>query len=477
MTRNDPSHTSSHHGLLLIALVIVALAQGVAWSIVTPPHNGPDEEAHAAYAQYLAETGGRPIADGGEGSLSGELANFSTGIGARAVVRHPEAVIDWPAGKSALNSAAGLPDSSSGDGSGPNAAAGYPPLYYAAAAGAYLLTPDRSLGGRLLAMRIVGVALFGVTVALAWMLAAAVLSGLWTRVVAAGMVALQPKLGFMAGVVNPDILLVALTSGFLVSGALIIRRGLTWPRALAAVATVAAAALTHPRGLYLFVPLVFLAWFAAWRGVAGREEARRVLAAVGALGAATVGALALFLAARWGDAGPASDVREFGSYLWQFYLPRLDVLTPFGPPYGYRQVFIETFFSSFGQLDVSPSIRFVDLTQAAVFIGLVALYTTVIARWRVVTANWPLVTFLAGTVGSLLLLLHLVGFRELQAGGDPIITGRYLLCAVAVYGLATAWVLGSLPRRAGPVVAAPILMTSALMTIGGIGLTALRFYA
>lgn len=459
---------------ILVALVIVAMAQGALWAIVTPPLNGPDEEAHVAYAQYLAETGKRPQADDGTGSLSTQLSTFVSAIGAQAVVQHPEGRIDWPAGSSARSEAAsGLP---ADDGSGPNAAASYPPLYYVATAAAYLVSPDRSITGRLLSMRMVGVALFGVTVALAWMLAAILLAGTWPRVVAAGMVALQPKLGFTAGVVNPDILLIALTSAFLVASALIVRSGVTWQRCAGVVAIVAAAALTHPRGLFLVVPLAFVAWFACWQLVAGREAARRAVGAAGIAGVALFAFLVAALAVRWGDSGPASDIREFGSYIWQFYFPRLDVMTPFGPPYGYRQVFIETFFSTFGQLDVSPSIRFADFVQLAAFIGLVALYTTVVARWRTVVGAWPVVALLALTVGALLLLLHLVGFRELQTGGDPIITGRYLLCAVSIYGLAVAWVLSSLPRRAGPMVAAPILTGSALLSIAGIGLTALRFY-
>ena len=76
----------------------------------------------------------------------------------------------------------------------------------------------------------------------------------------------------------------------------------------------------------------------------------------------------------------------------------------------------------------------------------------------------------------MLLLLHLVSYRELQNNGDPIITGRYLLPAVGIYALAAAWVMSSLPRRAGPVVGACVLSISAVLALSGIGLTALRFY-
>ena len=464
--------------VILGVLIAAALVQGAMWAVIVPPLNGPDEEAHAGYAQYVAETGHRPALDSGTGTVSRQLGTFSAGVGARAIVGHPEAVIDWASGPASRRAAASLPDSAARNGSGPNAAASYPPLYYAALAVPYRLMPVGGIEGKLLAMRMLGVLLFGGTVACAWVLAGLLLGGLWTRAFATGLVALQPKLGFIAGVINPDIMLIALSSAFLVAAALTIRKGLTWWRAGAMAAAVAAACVTHPRGYYLILPLLFTCWYAAWRAAKGREGARleKGIIAAGVAALAVVMGAVLVLVTRWGDSGSVGDVREFGSYLWQFYLPRLDVLQPFGPAYGYRQVFIETYFSTFGQVDVSPSLRFADLVQAAVFVLLMLLFATVVARWQAVRAQWPEVLLFLSTFLSLMLLLHLVAFRDLQWGTDPIITGRYLLCAVTIYGVTAAWVLASLPRRIGPVIAAPLLMISALMTIGGLGLTALRFY-
>jgi hypothetical protein len=327
-------------------------------------------------------------------------------------------------------------------------------------------------------MRALGVLLFGATVVLTWLLAGVVLAGLWPRVVAAGLVALQPKLGFMSGVINPDILLVALTTAFVLAGALIIRRGLTKWRVAAIIAAAAGAASTHPRGLFLIGPLAFVAWFAVRQAVQrsrGVAAQRVVNFAGGALVLAAAAGVAL-LAARWGSSSAPSNIKQFGSYLWQFYLPRPTFLDPFGPAYGYRQVFVETYFSVFGQIDVRPTAGFVDWLQAAAMIGMGALYTTAAARWETVRSNWPIVILLAGTIISLLALLHLVAFRELQLGGDPIITGRYILCAVSIYGIAIAWVCSSLPKRAGPFVAGPLLAISAVLVFSGVGLTALRFY-
>ena len=49
----------------LVVLLVLAAAHGVAWAVVTAPLNGPDESAHFAYAQDLAENHHAPSRDGG----------------------------------------------------------------------------------------------------------------------------------------------------------------------------------------------------------------------------------------------------------------------------------------------------------------------------------------------------------------------------------------------------------------------------
>ena len=64
-----------------------------------------------------------------------------------------------------------LPAAARKDGTGPNAAANYPPLYYAYEAVAYKLSPDRSLLGRMFFMRLATTLLLVVTVWLTWLIA------------------------------------------------------------------------------------------------------------------------------------------------------------------------------------------------------------------------------------------------------------------------------------------------------------------
>jgi hypothetical protein len=93
-----------------------------------------------------------------------------------------------------------------------------------------------------------------------------------------------------------------------------------------------------------------------------------------------------------------------------------------------------------------------------------------------VAARWTLWATAAATFVSLLGVLHVSAYRDLQTGGDPLITGRYLLPCVALYGLAVAWVAWSLPRWVGTALASAVLGAFVLLSVGGIGLEAARFY-
>ena len=42
------------------AVVLIALANAIGWSLIIPPIHVPDETSHVFYAQYLGETGKLP---------------------------------------------------------------------------------------------------------------------------------------------------------------------------------------------------------------------------------------------------------------------------------------------------------------------------------------------------------------------------------------------------------------------------------
>jgi 4-amino-4-deoxy-L-arabinose transferase-like glycosyltransferase len=471
--------------LPLAILLVIAAINGIAWSVATAPLQGPDEIAQASYVQHLAETGHAPNSNSGTNPISSEMGQVMTRLNLSPILGHIEGRPIWNRTRTIDGTIATLPPGARKDGSGPNPTGTYPPLYYAYDAIAYRLTPSSSLLDRLFVMRLATVALFVATVALAWLVAAELFTAQWARTLLTALVALNPKLGATSGVINPDTMLVLESTAFLLAGLRLVKRGPTVRRTLVLAAIGGLAMLTHSRALFLLPAAVIVLGVAFLRYRPALRAALKMSAvAAGVLGVATV------LAVMWNHAhatgiqygGAAADVhivpREFLSYLWQFYFPKLTVFdTRIGPPYGYRQVFIDSFFGSFASLEVNYKPSVYDALQVAAALGLVALYTTIVARWRVLVANWPVVVVCVGFFACLLGLLHFVSYTSLKtSAADPVITGRYLLPAIALYGAAVTWVAVSLPRRAGAALAGVLVAASALLTVGGIAISIARFY-
>jgi hypothetical protein len=466
----------------LRALLAIAAVLGIAWAIAMAPFQGPAELEHFGYVQRLAETGTRPNPTSGRQSVSTEetkalrtLDLFTLrGVLAAREGFNPVQQREWE------RIEAGLPARARRDGVGPNSAAKNPPLYYAAEAVPYRAFAWSGLFSRLFAMRLVSVALFVVTVGLAWLLAAELFSARWPRVVAAGVVALQPELGASAGMVNPDILLVVTTTAFLLTGARLLRRGASRGRLAAMLGCVAAAALTHGRGLVLVVPALYVLAVLFLR----LPVQRRRVVGLWAAGAGAVVALALAAAAlRSSFGGQAAglgrfSVPDFVATTWQFYFPRLPLMGHrLGPDYGFRQVFVETFYGTFGSLEIRLphwTMRFLQLSSVAGFAIVVA---TVVAQRRRLAGRWPLFALLAVSFGALVAFLHVASYIALLGNrNDPVIVGRYLLAGTAILGLAVAFVASVLPRRAGAALAGAVLSVGCLLQIGALAITVARFY-
>jgi 4-amino-4-deoxy-L-arabinose transferase-like glycosyltransferase len=451
--------------------------------VVTAPLNGPDEVAHFSYAEYLAETGHGPNGAGGNGTTSTSAATALVGLGLQPILIHPEAKPVFSAVDRVEAQIAKQPAADRKNGEGPNPAANYPPLYYAYEAIVYRLSPVRGYLGRMFVMRLATTALFVVTVWLTWLIAAELLAATWARFLATAFVALQPKLGFGAGIINPDMMLVLASTGALLMGLRLVRAGPAWRPVLGLAAFAGAGVLVHPRGLFLPPFAVVALAVALVRQWPGRRRAAGLAAAV--LG---VTVACLLIATAWTSSRGAAlasnpvggfSPKQFASYLWQFYLPKLSFMAPkVGPAtYGYRQVYIDTYFSSFGSLTVNYRREVLDLLQVGAGLGLLALWTTVVARFRTVLARWPEVVVCVTFFAGLMALLHIVSYLNLRASTDPVLNGRYLLPAAALYGTAIAWVVSSLPRRAGIVVGGALLGVALVLAIGGIGLSLDRFYA
>jgi hypothetical protein len=251
--------------------------------------------------------------------------------------------------------------------------------------------------------------------------------------------------------------------------------------------------LTHGRGLAIVPPLVVVLFAAAWRhGGLMRPAWRRHLGwAAAAIAVAAVPVLTWRVLHRiepgggglYGSqasfAGTHFSVKQLIGVTWQFYFHKLPFMQPrIGPAYGYRQVFIETFFGTFGSLEVRYPAWVYDRLQLGVAIGLIALVAVAVRRAAALRRNIDVVVVLASMGLSMLALLQIASYLNLlQVPSDPVFTGRYLLPLVSLFALAIAWVVGAIPRRASHLLGGALLGVGVLMSLAGLGLSAARFYA
>jgi 4-amino-4-deoxy-L-arabinose transferase-like glycosyltransferase len=468
-------------------ILAVALIEMLAWSVVIAPLQGPDESAHYSYAQYLAETGHRPLYAGGDSIVSRDTGTAYAGFNLYGLVGRPDARPFWQSSdyNGWKRAQKALTKADRSNGSGPNAVAKNPPLYYAYETIPYKLAVDTGFLDRLWTMRLANGLLFLLTVAFTWLAAAELFRSVLARTVAAGAAALLPMAAFMSAVVNPDTMLATVWAAFVVVALRLVLRGFTAWRVAGVVLLSIASVLTHGRGLPL-LPVAALALGLAWWRHRPAISRRWALAVVGALVVGLLVAIKL-VSARGGayggeiNLGRNFSLAQFASFVWQFYLPKLPFmdLRP-GPDYGYRQLFIERYLvGQFGSLEVQFSGRIYQLAQLTVAAGFVGLIAAVVVRWRAIKLRWDAFLLLVATVVFCVGFLHLASYRAIVggSGGDPLIVGRYLMPLTCIFGLALAFLVTSVRRRYQLSFACVALSLGVLLQLGAIGLTFARFYA
>jgi 4-amino-4-deoxy-L-arabinose transferase-like glycosyltransferase len=160
------------------------------------------------------------------------------------------------------------------------------PVYYAAGAAVNSVLGDASPFTRIAAVRWVSTLIGALAVFFAWLLAAQVFRREWLQLTAAGLVALQPMIAFLSGIVSNDI---AVTAAYTAALALLLFLLRTPPRAAQGAwvgGAIALALLVKSTALGL-LPLAVLAYAGqaiAWRG-RGREVLRSALVACGVVAA------------------------------------------------------------------------------------------------------------------------------------------------------------------------------------------------
>jgi 4-amino-4-deoxy-L-arabinose transferase-like glycosyltransferase len=468
-------------------LLAAAVLLGVAWALFVPSGQSPDEPAHVAYVQVLAERLDLPAPDQSDAELRESAFSTEQRLArdrAHEQWQYAEADVksEWdPAAERRWRAEAGrLEAEDRADGGGPNSAAGNPPLYYAYEALAYRAAAAGHYFDRLYAMRIWSVLLLAVAVAATWLLV-----GELTRrdrlaqTAGAGVVALQPMATFISASVNPDAALLALWAlAFWLGTRLLLR---TPPGRLDLVAflvVVVAAMLTKASSLALLPPVALLLAVLARRRMREGGVSRARLTGLGlALALVAVAAFA-GAAGRFGAAFAVTptDVLRFASYLWQAYFPNLpgqEALPGLAAFAGY-DVWIRSGWGAFGWLEVQfPEVVYALL--AAVSVGLVAAAALAVRRGRF-PVEGAVLAFFGLAALALVAALHWADYRQLVTGQGSFLQGRYLLPLLPLGGVLAAAAAANLDRARRPLGVAALLGGLFVLQAFSFGLVAARFY-
>jgi hypothetical protein len=480
------------------ACALVSLVNALAWAVTTPPFQVPDEHKHVSYADNLAATGRPPTA----GDLArGNPPDVEAGLLAtrfRSVVFDVRMRPPWSAADEAeAERRLGRPLNRSG---GAEGATFYPPLYYAAAAAAAEVDHSGTILDRMTLMRTVSALFVAVAALFAALFARELLPSQPWAWAAGGMVAaFQPMLGFIGGGVNNDALLFAAAAALVWVVARTLRRGLT-VRSGVAAGGILAVGLLAKATMVAMVPFACLGLLlaACSQRRAGRSFPWRVLAIFAFVAATPLLVYALVNGLIWergynplggGSIGGGSSTtgagatghpwifRQFLSYIWQFYLPRLPNMTDqFGADYPAWRVWVEGWVGRFGWQDTSFSIGVYN-AAFGVLCAAVALAGAALWRYRAaVKRRWTeVVTYLVGAAG-VVGVIHYVGYDYLLRSGVGFEQARYLLVLLPLYaGLATLAAAGG-GRRLGPVIAGALVVLAFANSLGGMLITVARYY-
>jgi hypothetical protein len=480
-----------------LAIALIAFVNAIAWSLIVPPFQVPDEPSHFYYATYLAQTGKLPrlpppdpSVPSGSTWYSAELNGLLGAGGFYLVIGHPENRPPAGDGARALRAyyaklhldSRGIGDASS--------ATSNPPVYYLVQAAVDKATPFRSPLDRLMSMRVISALMGALTVLCVFAFLREVLPrSPWAWTVGALFAALEPMVGFMSAGVNNDAALYLTSAALLLALARLMRRGLSRRRLLAAGLAFSLGVLVKTQAL-AFLPAVALAAGYAWWWGKDRSPRRTAVAAI-TLAAAVALPLAVYfvlghtvwqrpLVDRVGELSGATPkpftVREYLSYTLQLYLPRLPFLADLFPGDAPYDLWFKGLLGEFGWLDyrypgwVYPVV--LVLTTGVVLLAIRAL----VAGWPQLRRRLPellvYLVFGAGLAGA----VALAGYRSRVLGGVPFEQGRYLLPLLGLFaGLVALGVRGA-GRRLGPAVGAAVVMIMLGLDVAAQLLTLGRYY-
>lgn len=466
---------------------LAAVVSGLAWAMLVPPYHVPDEPAHLAYTQYLAETGDLPVRTPGQTQFSDEQQALLEAVRFEEVVglddNRPPIT---PAETQKLREIEADPPSRVASDAGSATENG--PLYYALASVPYLLSPSTDLLDRMMLIRLLSVLFAGLTAITVVLFLREILpSEPWIWTVGGLLAAFEPMAGFMSAGVNPDSMLFFLSALTILAATRCLRRGVTRANAALLAGVVVAGLLTKPlyQGLLPGVGVALLGCLVLARG--RMREPLRGLATGGAVAAAAA-ALYLLLTNTVLErvaAAQASEVVSAGShplserlsYMWQLFLPRLPFQTDLIEGFPLQDLWAPRFLGQFGWLDYGYQQWVGDVFFWLCVVLLVGLVVTLVrlrglTRPRVV----ELVTY-AAFVAGVLFAIAWTDYRSRVTDTALFEQGRYLLPLLVIFLGAVGVVLKGLGPRWGRVVGAVLVVAMVAASVFGQMMTIERYYS
>jgi 4-amino-4-deoxy-L-arabinose transferase-like glycosyltransferase len=478
------------------ACALVMLANGLAWSLITPPFEVPDENAHYGYVAQIAERGTVPRIVQPQALLS-PLEDYTLGsllffqiVGQRA---NPAPMSQLQQRTVEEFEHSHLSRVGSGDAL---SATNNPPLYYALEAIPYKLGSSGSVLDRLALMRVLSALMGAVTVLLVYMFLVELLPGRrWAWSAGALVVAFQPLFGFVSGGVNNDNLLFLTATGLLWGLARSFRRGLT-PANGTLIGGFLGAGIVTKLTMLGFVPAAALGVLIALRRAwpAARGPAVRGACWALALGAAPFALDVLLNYLVWnrgaipGGVGSVSTApgvpalafsfRDELAHIWQLFLPSIGMRDQFTYVPLWKTWF-KGFIGRFGWLDYKFSYHFY-LEALAVSLGVLALALAELVRKR--RAFLRRIAEFSVYVLAALGLCAEIGVQSyrlmVQSGGSAQFEqARYLLPLLGLYGAIAALAVRFGGRRWGPLIGAALVLLAIGHDISAQVITISRYYS
>lgn len=476
------------------ACALVMLANGLAWSLIVPPFEVPDENAHYAYVQQVAERGTVPRQVLPEGALSpAQDAMLGAVLFYQVVGESQNPVPMSELQQRAVEKAEREPLSTRGSGDALSAT-NNPPLYYVLQAVPYKLASGGSVLDRLAAMRVLSALMGAVTVLLVYLFLMELLPGRrWAWATGALVAAFQPLFGFMSGGVNSDDLLYLTAAGTLWALARTFRRGLT-PANGALVGGFLGAGLVTKFTMLGFVPAVALGLLLATRRAWSSDRRRALVGGAWAVGLVAAPVL-VYVALNhlvWhrgaipGGIGsvaakPGSELkfnfRQELSHIWQLFLP----------PVGMRHQFtylplwktwFKGFFGRFGWLDYKfPYHFYVGALIVSIVVVVLAVGELVRRRRALARRVGELAVYALVFVG-LCVEVGVQSYREMiQTGGiGQFEQARYMLPLLCLYAAIAALAARFGGRRWGPAIGAALVVLAIGHDVFAQVITISRYY-